>query len=93
MNNIIKHKQQLLENGFSVVDNIYSNDEVQCILTAINEADSSNETFRKTNDLFAIRQFLKEIPSTIDLIFTNNLKGMIKEIMGERLPLKSKKRS
>lgn len=83
MNNIIKHKQQLLENGFSVVDNIYSNDEVQCILTAINEADSSKETFRKTNDLFAIRQFLKEIPSTIDLIFTNKLKVMIKEIMGD----------
>lgn len=83
MNNTIKHKQQLLENGFSVVDNIYSNDEVQRILTAINEADSSNETFRKTNDLFAIRQFLKEIPSTLDLIFTNNLKEVIKEIMGD----------
>ena len=64
------HQQQLFDNGFSVMENIYSEEEIQNILTIIDQTDSSNETFRKTNDLFAIRQFLREIPTVIDLIFT-----------------------
>ena len=77
------HRQQLLDNGFSVMENIYSEEEIQNILTIIDQTDSSNETFRKTNDLFAIRQFLREIPTVIDLIFTENLKSVMKEIIGE----------
>lgn len=77
------HRQQLLDNGFSVMENIYSDEEIQNILTIIDQTDSSNETFRKTNDLFAIRQFLREIPTVIDLIFTENLKSVMKEIIGE----------
>ena len=77
------HQQQLFDNGFSVMENIYSEEEIQNILTIIDQTDSSNETFRKTNDLFAIRQFLREIPTVIDLIFTENLKSVMKEIIGE----------
>lgn len=77
------HRQQLFDNGFSVMENIYSEEEIQNILTIIDQTDSSNETFRKTNDLFAIRQFLREIPTVIDLIFTENLKSVMKEIIGE----------
>lgn len=77
------HRQQLFDNGFSVMENIYSDEEIQNILTIIDQTDSSNETFRKTNDLFAIRQFLREIPTVIDLIFTENLKSVMKEIIGE----------
>ena len=76
------HQQQLFDNGFSVMENIYSEEEIQNILTIIDQTDSSNETFRKTNDLFAIRQFLREIPTVIDLIFTENLKSVMKEIIG-----------
>lgn len=82
MNEIIKHKEELLENGFSVINTIYSANEVQRILAAINDADTSKDTFRKTNDLFAIRQFLKEIPAAFDLIFTEKLRVLIREIMG-----------
>lgn len=78
-----KHQQELLENGFSIVNNIYSSDEINRILSAIDQADTSNETFRKTNDLFAIRQFLKEIPDVVDLVFTDKLKTLIREVMGD----------
>ena len=57
------HKIELLENGFTIIDNIYSAQEIEQILEAINNADTIKETFRKSRDLFAIRQFLKEIPS------------------------------
>ena len=82
MNNIKRHKQELLDNGYSIIENVYSTEEVHNILSAINNADMSKETFRKTNDLFAIRQFLKEVPSTFDLIFSGKLKTIIKQYLG-----------
>ena len=83
VNDLIKHKQELLDNGFAVIDYVYSAEEIQNILTIINQADMSNETFRKTNDLFAIRQFLKELPQTVDLIFNDKLKTTISHILGD----------
>lgn len=83
MNSGTKHKEDLLENGFSVVESIYSESEIQRILKAIEDADTSKDTFRKTTDLFAIRQFLKEIPATVDLIFTDKLRALIREVMGD----------
>ncbi|WP_281637289.1 phytanoyl-CoA dioxygenase family protein [Flavobacterium marginilacus] len=82
MNDTAKHKQELLDNGFSVINDIYSIDEVNSILTAINTADTSKDTFRKSSDLFAIRQFLKELPQITDLIFNDKLKTIIEQILG-----------
>lgn len=39
-------------------------------------------SFRKTSDLFAIRQFFKEIPGAADIIFNSNLNKIIAEILG-----------
>jgi ectoine hydroxylase-related dioxygenase (phytanoyl-CoA dioxygenase family) len=83
MPEIPEYKQDLLKNGFSIVNDIYSAVEIKNILAAINQADTSNDRFRKTNDLFAIRQFLKEIPSVVDLVFTDKLKNLLKEVMGD----------
>jgi len=83
LNNTSKYKQDLLDIGFSVVNNVYSLDEVKTILEAIDNVDSSKDTFRKTNDLFAIRQFLREVPSTFDLIFTERLKKIITQVIGD----------
>jgi ectoine hydroxylase-related dioxygenase (phytanoyl-CoA dioxygenase family) len=83
MSDITKYKQELSDNGFSIIDNIYSAEEVQNILTAINNADTSKDTFRKSNDLFAIRQFLKEVPETFNLIFTDKLKSIIQHVLGD----------
>ena len=82
MKDITKYKNELSENGFSILNNIYSAEEVHNILTAINNADTSKDTFRKSSGLFAIRQFFKELPDTIDLIFTQKLKSVIKEVLG-----------
>jgi ectoine hydroxylase-related dioxygenase (phytanoyl-CoA dioxygenase family) len=83
MRDLTKHRNELLDKGYSIVDDIYSADEVQTILTAISNVDTSKETFRKSTDLFAIRQFLKEVPETFDLIFTDNLKTVIRQVMGD----------
>ncbi|NII85103.1 MULTISPECIES: phytanoyl-CoA dioxygenase family protein [unclassified Pedobacter] len=76
-------EREIRELGFSVVDDVFTDQEIEDILAAINRADSTKETFRKSDDLFAIRQFLKEVPETIDLIFNHKLKHILKEVFGE----------
>jgi len=78
-----RHKIDLTENGFTTVDNIYSDKEIEQILLTIEQADNDKETFRKSADLFAIRQFLKEIPETKNLVFNYNLKGVVTQLLGD----------
>jgi len=80
---LVVKEREIQELGFSVVDHVFTEQEVEDILAAINRADSTKETFRKSDDLFAIRQFLKEVPETIGLIFNNKLKHIVKEVFGE----------
>lgn len=76
-------KREIQESGFSVIDNVFTDQEVENILKAIGSTDSTKETFRKSDDLFAIRQFLKEVPCTIDLIFNQKLKAIVREFFGK----------
>lgn len=83
MLNLQQHKNTIADKGFSVISNVFSTEEIEKISEVIQNIDSSKETFRKSEDLFAIRQFLKEIPEVKDLIFNENLKTIINEIFGE----------
>ena len=78
----IKHKESLLLNGFTIIDAVYSHEEVEQILATIENADKTNETFRKSSDLFAIRQFLKEIPQAKELIYNTKLRAVVTELFG-----------
>jgi ectoine hydroxylase-related dioxygenase (phytanoyl-CoA dioxygenase family) len=73
-------KKNLTSLGFAVVDNIYSSEEINQIAHAISSVDSSCETFRKSEDLFAIRQFLKEIPEVTELVFNDNLVALLNTV-------------
>ncbi|RLJ72096.1 phytanoyl-CoA dioxygenase family protein [Pedobacter alluvionis] len=76
-------EKEIQESGFSVIDDVFTDQEIEDILTAINRADTTKETFRKSDDLFAIRRLLKEVPDTIGLIFNKKLKAIIQEIFGK----------
>ncbi|WP_312900408.1 phytanoyl-CoA dioxygenase family protein [Chryseobacterium taichungense] len=80
--NLQNHKDLIQDNGFTIINNIFSDEETEKIREFIQHIDTSKETFRKSEDLFAIRQFLKEIPSVKDLIFNENIKSIIKDIFG-----------
>lgn len=75
-------KIELAENGYTIIETIYDTTETDKILAVINQADKNKETFRKSTDLFAIRQFLKEVPQTVDLIFNHNLRSIIHNVFG-----------
>ncbi|MDB5195673.1 MAG: phytanoyl-CoA dioxygenase [Flaviaesturariibacter sp.] len=65
-----KAVEQIARNGFAIISDIYSSSETESIIEAIDNVDSPNLTFRRSADLFAIRQFLKEVPEVQPLIFT-----------------------
>ncbi|TWW01652.1 phytanoyl-CoA dioxygenase family protein [Chitinophaga pinensis] len=88
--NAALHQQEIAERGFTVIDGIFTSGEVATLLSCIQQADTSNDTFRKTKDLFAIRQFLKEIPGVVPAVFTDKLKEVISRLFGEGYyPVKS----
>ena len=81
--NIENHRQEIFRNGFTIINNIFTTEEIEQILASIENVNSTNTTFRKSADLFAIRQFLKEIPATQSMIFVDKLKELITELFGQ----------
>jgi ectoine hydroxylase-related dioxygenase (phytanoyl-CoA dioxygenase family) len=77
------HHKALLTQGFTVLNGIYTADELKQLVSVINAADSSGDTFRKTDDLFAIRQMLKEIPTVLPVIFNKKLMQLIAAFLGD----------
>lgn len=84
LNNLDNHKSHILEYGFAVINNVFSKQELEEINTVLQSIDTSKENFRKSEDLFAIRQFLKEVPEIKDLVFNENIRKVVKEIFGEK---------
>ena len=68
--------------GYTVINDVYSVEEVRSIIDRINHADTANPAFRKTNDLFAIRRFLKTIPEIRPLIFNSKLGSIVHQYFG-----------
>ncbi len=76
-------KENILSQGFAIIDNVYVEEEIIDLLVTISQADPSGPTFRMSNDLFAIRQFFKEVPSSINKVFTQKLRDIISENFGD----------
>ena len=82
----MKHINEINSEGFAIIDKVYSENEIEKIIAEIEkvtENETENSTFRKSQDLFAIRQFHKEIPETLNFIFNQNLREIIKLNFGE----------
>lgn len=77
------HLQQIADSGFTIVNGIYTPSEIDAITAIIEAADQSKDSFRKTDDLFAIRRFLHEVPDVKRLIFNDNIKRIINELFGK----------
>jgi ectoine hydroxylase-related dioxygenase (phytanoyl-CoA dioxygenase family) len=69
--------------GFLCIESIYNHEEVEELIGIINRADQSKSTFRKTKDLFAVRQFLKEVPEARAVIFNDKLIRLLTLMFGE----------
>jgi hypothetical protein len=82
MNGLNAYKEEIRDNGFAVIPDLFDENAVAEMISCIEQADTSNATFRKTGDLFAIRQFVKEIPGIKPLIFTDKFRQCIIGLLG-----------
>ncbi|MBQ0151529.1 MAG: phytanoyl-CoA dioxygenase family protein [Chryseobacterium sp.] len=80
--NYHEHHKTIADKGYTIISNVFSKEEVDHLIAIISSINTSRETFRKSKDLFAIRQFLKEIPQVNSFDFTENLKSIIKNLFG-----------
>lgn len=82
----MKLSEEVTFEGFSIINNVYTENEIENIISLIENKTEDNidqATFRKSQDLFAIRQFHKEIPETLPFIFNKSLQDIIKSTFGE----------
>ncbi|NQY11803.1 MAG: phytanoyl-CoA dioxygenase family protein [Flavobacteriales bacterium] len=81
--NYYPNKLELEEFGYSILDKIYSDSEIDQLLNCINDAEKEGSSFMKTNDLFAIRQLINVIPELKSILFNPNLKKLVADVAGE----------
>ena len=82
----MKNIAEINSKGFTIINDIYCENEIGKLISLIEnstENKTKNATFRKSQDLFAIRQFHKEIPETLPYIFNENLKGIVESNFGK----------
>lgn len=82
MRNVSSIQKEFFGNGFAIIGDVYSDVDIEAIINCVEKVDTSNTNFRKSTDLFAIRQFLKEVPKVLQLIFIDKLKSIINDIFG-----------
>ncbi len=75
--------KSLKENGFAVLDRMYSDLEIEAILTTIETAATTQQLAKNSANLFAIRQVIKKIPELKPLVFTEKLKTLLYSIFKE----------
>lgn len=76
--------QQLSQNGFTNIPDIYTISEVNSLIETIENATQNSPNFRQSNDLFAIRNLLSEIPEIQNALWNDNIKTLIKDLFGEK---------
>ncbi len=71
---------QLKFEGYALINSIYSDIEIQKIVSCIEKTDQNSVSFVKTDQLFAIRQLIQTIPNLKPLLFTAGFKKLMKTL-------------
>ncbi|HMF73862.1 MAG TPA: hypothetical protein VK616_20415, partial [Flavitalea sp.] len=75
-------KEELEKLGFFIIADVISEQEITEIIRIISNTDTSSSIFRKSKDLFAIRQFFKYVPDVADVVMASKLKEIIRKTFG-----------
>lgn len=75
-------RNSLMQDGVAVLRDCYSDAAIDDLLQVITAADPTKPTFRRTAELFAIRQFLKEIPEAAPIVLNPMLGDLIGRLCG-----------
>src|SRR5687767_9814161 len=75
--------EQLNRDGFTILKDVFDQETIQQMIDAIQMAGTGNAAFRKTKDLFAIRQVLKEVPGLASLLLTPAFRNHLQVLSGK----------
>ncbi|WP_103864122.1 phytanoyl-CoA dioxygenase family protein [Aquimarina sp. I32.4] len=78
--NCVKNKIELEEKGYSILNNLYSIEEISEILSCIKNVAQDRDSFMKTGDLYAIRQLIKNIPELKTHLFNKKITQLISNL-------------
>ncbi|UOQ64671.1 phytanoyl-CoA dioxygenase family protein [Hymenobacter volaticus] len=78
--------QQLATEGYAVLSGIYSAKEIADLLRTIEAADTSSSNFRRSQDVFAIRNLLGEIPALQEQLLTPKLHQVLAVLFSGSTP-------
>lgn len=76
------HKNKVKEDGFTIINDVFTNEQAENLISIIEQATHANSNFRKENDLFAIRNLLGEIPEIQPYLWTERLNEVIDNVFG-----------
>jgi len=82
----MNYNTEISSEGFSIINNVFTENEIENLISLIENKTANNQendTFRKSQDLFAIRQFHKEIPETLSFIFNKKLQDIVESTFGK----------
>lgn len=80
---ILTLQHQLDANGYAVTQPILTDVTIEALLACIERADQHHAAFRKTDDLFAIRQFFKQVPGALTALFDEALISFVDALLGK----------
>lgn len=70
--------------GYEIIAGVFTFEEVQQMIDKLRDfGQQDSPLFRRSNGLFAIRQFLKQFPDLLPLVFNDQLKRIIHDLFGD----------
>jgi ectoine hydroxylase-related dioxygenase (phytanoyl-CoA dioxygenase family) len=76
------YKKELDQNGFAIIDTVFTDDETDEITSFIETEKNNFTNENKSKDLFAIRKLFSVLPGIKNKIINNNIKSIINNIFG-----------
>jgi hypothetical protein len=78
--------QQLVNGGYAILPGIYSAKEIVDLLRTVEAADTTSSNFRRSQDVFAIRNLLGEIPALQEQLLTPKLRQLLSVLFPSNTP-------
>jgi ectoine hydroxylase-related dioxygenase (phytanoyl-CoA dioxygenase family) len=71
---------QFTRDGFAVLPNLYTPDDVAALLQAVEQAPVSGPNFRRSQEVFAIRNLVGEVPELWPLLANTTLRALLDQL-------------
>ncbi len=75
-------RNELAEKGFTILPDAFTDKTLHLFIEAIEQASATNANFRRTTNLFAIRNLLQEVPTLPKLLWTVPFNRLLDAVIG-----------